>query len=111
MPLTAANSVEAAAQSLCGSKRTIVARRGDQGAFVLTPTESFDVPAFQTPVVDTLGAGDAFDGGFIAARLTKLGTREAAMWGNAVAALKIARAGARALPSLQDLKQMLDSQA
>jgi sugar/nucleoside kinase (ribokinase family) len=57
--------------------------------------------------VDTLGAGDAFNGGFIAACLAKLDVREAARWGNAVAALKIGRTGARGLPSLEELRQLV----
>lgn len=107
MPLAAVDSIEAGAQYLCGGERIVVARQGNEGALVVTPQETFHVPAFQTQVVDTLGAGDAFDGGFIAARLAQVGVREAASWGNAVAAFKIGRAGARALPTLQDLKHKL----
>jgi fructokinase/2-dehydro-3-deoxygluconokinase len=107
MPIAGVDSAEAGAQYLCGGKRIVVARRGNKGALVATPQETFHAPAFQTRVVDTLGAGDAFNGGFIAACLAKVGVREAASWGNAVAALKIGRAGARGLPSLKDLKQML----
>jgi sugar/nucleoside kinase (ribokinase family) len=110
MPLAGVDSIEAGAQYLCGGKRIVVARQGNKGAWVITPQETFHVPAFQTQVVDTLGAGDAFDGGFIAACLAKAGVREAATWGNAVAALKIGRAGARGLPSLEDLRQMLGGQ-
>ncbi|MCP4421052.1 MAG: sugar kinase, partial [Chloroflexi bacterium] len=107
MPIAGADSAETGAQYLCDGKRIIVARQGNKGALVATPQETFHVPAFQAQVVDTLGAGDAFNGGFIAARLAKVGVREAARWGNAVAALKIGQAGARGLPSLEDLQQML----
>ena len=107
IPMTGLDSAKAGAQYLCDSKRIVVARQGDKGAFVTTPKETFQVPAYQTQVVDTLGAGDAFNGGFIAARMAKLGIREATSWGNAAAALKIGRVGARGLPSLEDLKQML----
>jgi len=101
------DTAKAAAQHLCAGKRIIVARQGDKGALLVTPQETFQVPAYKTQVVDTLGAGDAFNGGFIAACLAKVDIREAARWGNAVAALKIAQAGARGLPSLKDLQQML----
>ena len=107
VPLAGVDSAEAAARALCGGERIVVARRGDRGASVTTPQETFDVPAFPAQVVDTLGAGDAFSGGFIAASLAKVGVREAARWGNAVAAFKIGRAGARGSPSLDDLKQVL----
>lgn len=107
VPLAGVDSAEGAARALCGGERIIVARRGDRGASVTTPQETFDVPAFPAQVVDTLGAGDAFSGGFIAASLAKVGVREAARWGNAVAAFKIGRPGARGSPSLDDLKQVL----
>jgi len=107
LPMAGAYSVKVASQMLCGGTRTIVARQGSEGAWVTTPNEAFSVPAFPTRVVDTLGAGDAFNGGFIAACLANADTREAARWGNAVAALKIGRAGARGLPSLEELKRVL----
>ena len=69
MPLTGADLAQAAAQYLCGGKRIVVARQGSKGVLVATDMETLYVPAFQTQVVDTLGAGDAFNGGFIAARL------------------------------------------
>lgn len=107
LPISGADSAEAGAQCLCDGKRLVVARKGNKGAMVVTPKETFHVPAFPTQVIDTLGAGDAFNGGFIAACLAKVGIKEAARWGNAVAALKISQAGARSLPSLKDLQQML----
>jgi fructokinase/2-dehydro-3-deoxygluconokinase len=107
LPLAGIDSAEAAARALCGGERIVVARQGDQGASVTTPEETFHVPAFPVHVVDTLGAGDGFSGGFIAARLARIGVREAARWGNAVAAFKIGRAGARGLPTMDELEQML----
>jgi fructokinase len=108
IPITGSDSVEAAAQSLCGGKRIVVARQGKHGVLVTTAKASFHVPAFQTFVVDTLGAGDAFNGGFIAACLAKVDLREAARWGNAVAAFKVGQTGARGLPFLKDIKQLLE---
>lgn len=107
LPVAGGDSVEAASRILCEGKRIIVARQGSEGAWVTTPVEAFNAPAFPTQVVDTLGAGDAFNGGFIAACLAKADTREAARWGNTVASLKIGRAGARGLPSLEELKNAL----
>ena len=107
MPIVGADSAEDGAQTLCDGKRVVVARQGNKGALVVTPKETFHVPAFPTQVVDTLGAGDAFNGGFIAACLAKVGIREAVRWGNAAAALKVGQAGARSLPSLEDLQHML----
>ena len=109
-PMSGASSAEAGMQVLCAGKRIVVARQGAEGALVATPGETFRVPALATHVVDTLGAGDAFNGGFIAACLANADAREATQWGHAVASLQIGRIGARGLPSLEDLKHMLDSQ-
>jgi fructokinase/2-dehydro-3-deoxygluconokinase len=65
------------------------------------------VPAFPATVVNTVGAGDAFNGGFIAARLEGRSLREALRWGNAVAALKIQGDSARALPTCADVQALL----
>lgn len=107
VPIAAADTVEAAMETLSSGNRTVIARQGERGAVVLSPQESFLAPAFSVKVIDTLGAGDAFDGGFIAARLAGMDIWEAARWGNAAAALKIGRAGARGLPYLDDLKRIL----
>jgi fructokinase len=43
-----------------------VVTRGAQGALVVTPSETVTVPAAPAQVVDTIGAGDAFGGAFLA---------------------------------------------
>ena len=65
------------------------------------------VPSFQVPVVNLMGAGDAFDGGFIAGRVNGLEVHEALRWGAAVAALKIQRADSRDLPALEEVQALL----
>ena len=40
--------------------------RGGAGVTVVTADGETDVPALQVEVVDTIGAGDAFGGGFLA---------------------------------------------
>jgi fructokinase/2-dehydro-3-deoxygluconokinase len=108
MPLAGAESVEAAALALADGQRTIVARQGSAGVLAASPQgEIMRCPAFPVGVVDTLGAGDAFDGGFIAARLNGADLPEALRWGNAVAALKIGQRGARGLPNRAQVEGML----
>ena len=92
---------------LSSGSRTVVARQGEKGALVTTPQESFQTPAFQAKVVDTLGAGDAFDGGFVAARIAGLGDVDAVRWGHAAAAYNIGQPGARGLPNINELKHIL----
>ena len=70
-------------------KRTVIARSGDHGCAVITSSgATHHVPAFKVDVVNTLGAGDICNAGFITARLDGRSIVEAARWGNAVAAPK-----------------------
>jgi len=112
VPVAGVDDVDGAAHSLSDGKRLVVARLGSQGALAAAPRlrEACHVPAFPMPVVDTLGAGDAFDAGFIAARLAGCDMREALRWGNAAAALKIARPGARGTASREALERLLGGQ-
>jgi fructokinase len=57
----------AAAQDLLLQGPTVaVVTRGSRGAVVVSPSETITVPAPPVEVVDTIGAGDAFGGGFLA---------------------------------------------
>ncbi|MDT5244990.1 MAG: hypothetical protein QOD36_2366 [Mycobacterium sp.] len=60
---------------------------GAEGALIVSNEGTQQVPAFAVEVVDTTGCGDAFSAGFVHA--TRLGRtpRDAAVLGNAVAAL------------------------
>ena len=107
-PFTEKSSIQAGAELLSNGSRTVIARLGDQGALVVFPDGAYKIPAFEVEVVDTLGAGDAFNGGFIAAWLAGKDLQEAARWGNAAAALKIGKTGARGLPSREELLKMLE---
>ena len=109
VPFTGELTIESGSKALSGGKRTVIARQGPKGALVVAPGGQFFGPAFSVDVVDTLGAGDAFNGGFIAARLANKDLEEAVRWGNAVAALKIGKPGARGLPSREELSIILGS--
>jgi fructokinase/2-dehydro-3-deoxygluconokinase len=104
------SSVEAAALALAGGTRTVVARLGADGALAATP-EGLLVRSrgFVVEQRDPVGAGDAFDAGFIAARVEGLPLEEALRWGNALGALKVNReGGARDLPNRTQVRLLLD---
>ncbi len=66
---------------------TVVLKRGKAGVSVATGELEFSLPAFDVPVVDTVGAGDSFDSGFLSATLEGAPPREAARFAAAAAAL------------------------
>jgi len=57
----------AGALRTAGRKRLMVVKLGPAGAAYVHGGKLYRVPAPQVPVVDTVGAGDAFNAGFIAA--------------------------------------------
>jgi ribokinase len=74
---------------------TVVIKLGATGVFCATSEESFFVPAFKVEAVDTVAAGDAFNGGLAAALAEGLSIREAIVWGAATGALSATKAGAQ----------------
>jgi 2-dehydro-3-deoxygluconokinase len=70
-------------------------------------------PGFGVPsVVDPIGAGDAFAGGFIAARLGGHDLGTALEWGNACGAVAVtARGDMTGLPTLRELQESLAGRA
>lgn len=105
--LAPASTIESSACALANSEGIVVVRLGAAGALAVSKAGMIPAPAFPTQVVDTLGAGDAFDAGFITACIKGLDVEAALQWGNAVAALKIARPGSHSLPRLGEVEQFM----
>ncbi|WXG42517.1 MAG: carbohydrate kinase family protein [Promethearchaeati archaeon SRVP18_Atabeyarchaeia-1] len=89
----------------------VVITLGSEGCIVGDSLERLHrIPAFKTEVADTTGAGDAFCAGLITMLVEGKGLIEAARFASAVAALKIAKIGARALPTRREVEQFLSKQ-
>lgn len=87
--------------------KVVAVKLGNKGCYVTDGKESFLVGPFQVQVLDTTGAGDAFDAGFIYGLLSGKSLRECARIGNFVASRCIMAMGARAsLPTLKDLRTL-----
>jgi ribokinase len=82
---------------------------GEAGALLHAKTQSTLVPAFKAgPVVETTGAGDAFNGGFAAALTEGASPLEAARFGAAVAGISVTRAGtAPSMPTRSEVDALL----
>jgi ribokinase len=87
---------------------TAVVKLGSGGAFMREDEKSAYQEALPVKVVDTTGAGDAFNAGFVAALCNGKSGKDCLLWGNGVAALKIQSKGARTgLPTLRNLAKFL----
>jgi fructokinase len=60
------DAVDAARALLADGPAVVLLTRGGEGVTVVTRDGETDVPALEVEVVDTIGAGDAFGGGFLA---------------------------------------------
>ena len=91
--------------------RNVVITLGAQGALVKNATVCEHVAAFDAgPVVETTGAGDAFNGGFAVALAEKKGLIEAVRFGCAVAGISVTRAGtAPSMPRRAEVDALLSS--
>lgn len=65
--LTETSSINNAASVLRDLVPLLVVKNGEDGAVAWRGDESFQVPALRVKVVDTTGAGDVFNAGFLAA--------------------------------------------
>lgn len=90
------------AQQLSGRGGCVV-KCGAQGARCWLRDQQFSQPARPVTVVDTIGAGDSFNAGFLTALLHQQDAAQALQWGIAVAALAISTAPRR-YPDWQQLQ-------
>jgi len=85
----------------------IIVKTGSKGAIATDGCEYHTSDIFEVPVVDTVGAGDAFAAGFLTAWTRSEKIEQALHFANAVAALKITKSGAQTGPTLDQTASLL----
>jgi len=86
----------------------IVLKLGAQGCRVLTGAQELHCPGFAVPLVDSIGAGDAFAAAYIWAELQGYSIGECASIANAMGAASVSKLGAgRNVPSKNELEQLM----
>ncbi len=109
--ITKTTNIEEAAKILIKKGIPIVIiTMGYEGALITTKKKQSKIPAFKVnKVIDTTGAGDAFNGAFsVAYWLKNLSLEDSCKYANAAAALKIQKLGARTgLPNEKELFEFL----
>ena len=108
IPISNKNNLEEALTFLSLDQKTIVARKGSSGSTAMSDGKTIETKAYPSKAIDTLGAGDAFCGGFIVSRMEGSSLEEALQWGNAVASLQINQPGARGVPSSDQVRSVLE---
>jgi len=88
--------------------KAVVVKRGAQGASVIDSRGSRDIPGLPVPVVNGLGAGDAFGAALGAALLQGLGTDDAVRRANAAGAIVASRLScSTAMPRTSEIDALL----
>lgn len=101
------------AQSFANQGHTVIARDGANGAYIYSPstietkTNCVQIPAFNVEVIDTIGAGDAFDAGFISGMLQGKDLYDAVVYANGVSGYTVSHIGAYSTPTKQQLTNFL----
>jgi ribokinase len=105
----AACSEGSAAEALRSSEdQVVVVTLGERGALAVGAPGVVEQPGFGVTVLDTVGAGDAFVGGFVAGRWWSGGLAASLRVGCAAGALATTVAGAQpSMPSLDQVQALL----
>jgi sugar/nucleoside kinase (ribokinase family) len=104
--LTGETSIEAALSRLSELIPLVIIKRGAEGAIAQHGTEIVQVPAIKVDVVDTTGAGDSFNAGFLYAYLAGLPLETCLRYGAITGGLSTTGPGLGEIPSLETVEQM-----
>ncbi|HYA25666.1 MAG TPA: carbohydrate kinase family protein [Terriglobales bacterium] len=95
-----------ALNSLCRLSRTVVIKRGAKGVLTKCGERKVEVPGFSVRPVDTTGAGDSFNAGFVFQFIQGAPLAECVAWGNACGALSTrALGGTEGFPTRTEVEQ------
>ncbi len=103
------DAAKAAARLVGRGAGAAVVKLGERGAVCQSGDSCQLVPPFKVEAVDTVAAGDAFNGGLAAGLHAGLPLMEAMRWGSAAGALAVTRRGAAAsMPDRQSFDALLE---
>jgi len=91
-----------AARVLASRGPVVAVKDGAAGGFVVAAEELLRAPGLTVDVVDTTGAGDSFDAGFLAAWLEDRGPAESLAWAVAAGSLSTTGAGGTGRQATRD---------
>jgi len=108
MKLTRSKTLNGALKTLGAKVHCAVIKCGDRGATAIQNEEVFNDPGFRISAIDTTGAGDSFDAGFMSAYLRKAPLAECLRIGNACGALSaMSVGGTTGQPTQHELQQFI----
>jgi ribokinase len=89
-----------------------IIKMGSKGVYYTDDTQGYYVPAFKVKAIDTVAAGDAFNGGLAVALSESRPFDEAIRWGLTAGAISVTRQGAQpSMPTRNEVEAMLMEEA
>lgn len=109
IPVTDLESADRAAKVFFDKGvQNVLITLGGRGVYINTEGKSVIVPAYKVNAIDTTGAGDAFNGGLLAALAEGKSLPEAAKFANALAAISVQRIGTTpSMPTREEIDAFL----
>ena len=106
--LTQTGTLEEAAAVLSALTPYLIIKDGENGAHAWSKGDYSHAPAIQAVPVDTTGAGDIFNAGFLAAHFQEKSTGDCLRWGNIAGGLSLrGYGGYSTAPTLDELTSYL----
>lgn len=101
---TQQKTLEEAVEMISSQVDVLVVKKSTQGSLVKHADEEYNVGIFNVETVDTTGAGDAYNAGFLYAYIKGYTLEESAIIGSFIAAKSTTQTGAtEAIPSIEDI--------
>lgn len=104
MITTREDSFESAVEKVAPLVDLLVVKRSTKGSFIKKGDEEYDIGIFKVETVDTTGAGDAYNAGFLYGYLKGYSLEESGIIGSYIAAASTTKTGAtEAIPCIDDI--------
>jgi sugar/nucleoside kinase (ribokinase family) len=109
LQLTGTESVDDAMAMLAPHTKLVVIKLGEKGSVARRGDDVIRVPALpDAEIVDTTGAGDCFNAGFLYGYLGGMPIKRCLQLGNIVGGLSTRARGTQAVPTLEEVEPLLD---
>jgi ribokinase len=102
------SAAQAAGELLARGVSNVIIKMGEQGAYYATPEGGEQIRPFPVQAIDSVGAGDAFNGALAVALAEGKGLAHAVRIATAAGALAVTRFGAQdAMPTREEVERLL----
>ncbi|MCX7796365.1 MAG: carbohydrate kinase family protein [bacterium] len=101
-------NIDKAIEKLSKEVKIVVVKLGEKGALAMADNNKYYMKGFKIDVIDTTGAGDAFNAGFLYGRLSNYSVDKCLLIGNACGALSCTGIGGTTnLPTFKGLEEFI----